>query len=303
MIRVGKKEDKKIIFDLYGRSTSFDFENREDYFAKSFCSENVLVNEINGHVTASLQVNHYPMILHNKRILVSYMFADFYDHSKGVKNLNNLVNQAVANEQYKTLITLVPRTNPGEFAMYGFTDVYGKREYTIAHSDLANASYQGVGKEFTIDEISELYNNFVSNFNGYLLRDRQYWLDLLDLLRFKRYNLAVYHNEQGLAEGYMIYYIEPNKVVAKEIVYSNGAALTRLLCYGLRLKKCIKVYTSANEDFTRAFPNVKYKRVTTMVAKVNDFDLFNKLYNCNVADNQAAFYLTGRPLFLNEEIY
>lgn len=303
MIRTAVSDDKKSIFELYGMSTSLNFVSREDYFAKKFIPENVVVNEVNGRVAASTQVDFYTMMLNGRKLAVSYIYGRFFDHTKGSKFINALTNEVVDNQKYRTLVSLIPTSNPKEFARYGFEEIYQKRMYTITRSQLENASYQGVSKEFKINDLIRLYNDFTSHFNGYLLRSKNYWLNLIDLLQFKRYNLAVYYDEDKKPQGYMIYYIEAGRVVVNEIIYNNGTALTRLLCYGLRLKHTIRVFVSENEDLARAFPKLKYKLVTTMVARINDLEMFNQLFSSNVKSTREAFYLNSLPLFISEESY
>ena len=303
MIRRGRQEDRTSIFDLYGRSNSAGFVNREDYFARKFIPENVYVNEINGHICASLQLNFCPLFIGGKKIASGWLFGQFYDYSRGLKDINALTGEIIEQQKYRTLITVIPTDNPKEYGKYGFEEIYRKRVYTISRSHLDNASYKGVSKDFRIEDLMALYNGFVSHFNGYLVRDRRYWSQLIELLRFKRYNLAVYYDEEGRPQGYMIYYIEAGKVSVVEIIYNNGTALTRLVCYALRLKNSIRLYTSENEDLTRAFPKVRYKLETTAVARVNDLEMFNRLFDANVRSSREAFALGGRPLYLSEEYY
>jgi len=302
MYRVATEQDKRAIYELYRKSAIVSTDNFDDYFACNFVAENTIVNEINGHVAASIQVNYYPILLYGKKVMTSYLFGRFTDKSKSTKYLNELTKQVIDYQNYKTLISIIPVENMNEFSKYNFDSVYKRRLYTINRSDLENASYQGVSIDITIEELMDLYNRFVSNFNGYFIRDRKYWVNLFELLKFKHYNIAIYHNEDGKAQGYMIYTIEPSKVVIKELIYDNGAALTRLLCYGLRNKRTVQVYVSQNENLERAFPNIKYKLVTCFVARINDFELFNELYQCNVSETMKGFYLNEIPLFISQEI-
>ncbi len=303
MIRRGRKEDRTGIFDLYGRSNSLGFVNREDYFARKFVPENVVVNEINGHICASVQVDFCPLMVSGRKLAAGWLLGQFYDYSRGTKDINALIAEVSEQQKYRTLITIIPTDSPKDYGRYGFEEIYRKRVYTISRSHLANASYKGVTKDFTIDDLMKLYDGFVSHFNGYVYRDRGYWNRLIELLRFKRYNLAVYYDEENKPQGYMIYYIEAGKVSVVEIIYNNGIALTRLVCYALRLKSSIRLFTSENEDLTKAFPKVRYRLETTAVARVNDLEMFNRLYNCQAHSSREAFALGGKPLYLSEEYY
>lgn len=303
MIRRGTADDKKVIFDLYTKSGILSFDGQEDYFVNSFNADNVIVNEVNGHVVSSIQMDETVLMLHDKRIACGIGCGMFYERSKGLKWFEALKTEVFDQQQYQNLITIIPTNNPSEYYKYGFEDVYQQRVYTINRNDLENASFAGVGKNFRIDELYAIYKEFISNFDGYLLRDRQYYSDLITLIQKKKYNLAVYHDESNKALGYMIYYIESSKVVVKEIMYLNGLALTRLLCYGLRLKNAIHVFVSSNEDLSKAFPKIKYKLVTNAVVKINDFDLYNKLFGTKASSVVEAFALEDNALYFNDLNY
>lgn len=139
MIRRGKEEDKRAIFDLYTKSGVLNFESQDEYFINAFIPENVLVNDVNGYVVASMQTNYHPMILHNKRLSASVAFGQFYDRSKGIKYFDALKEEAFEQQRYKTLVTIIPTNNPVEYERYGFEPIYNQRLYTISRSNLKTA--------------------------------------------------------------------------------------------------------------------------------------------------------------------
>lgn len=303
MIRRGKEEDKRAIFDLYTKSGVPNFESQDEYFINAFIPENVLVNDVNGSVVASMQTNYHPMILHDKRLSASVVFGHFYDRSKGIKYYDALKDEVFEHQKYKTLVTIVPTKTPAEYERYGFEPIYNQRLYTISRSHLKNSSYSGVSRSFKVKDLVDVYEAFIKNFNGYLLRDYNYYMNLIDLLQIKRYNLVAFYDEQSLCKGYMIYYIESSKIVVEEIIYLDGLALTRLLCYVLRRKKSIQVYVSEHEDLTKAYPSVSYKSVNRYVARINDFELFNKLYESNITTTSEGFNLLNKALYINDLNY
>ncbi len=303
MLRRGKEEDKKVIFDIYAKSGMLNLYDQDDYFSDSFCAENVIVNEINGHVAASLQVNYHTMMFNERKIISGVVFGQFFERNKGVKALETLRNEVFDQQRYKTLFTLIPTDNEQEYSKYGFDAIYQKRIYQITSKDLSNISYNNVSKQFESDALLKVYKDFTKRFNGYLLRDKQYYLDLIDWLQSKRYNLAVYYSDENVCEGYMIYSIESNKVAVREIIYLNGSALTQLLSYGLKIKSKLDVYVSQSEDLSRAYPKVSYKQVAAMAVRINDIELFNKLFGVNVTDTVTGYKLNERPLFISDLRY
>ena len=303
MIRRGKDEDKRAIFELYTKSGVPNLESQDEYFVNAFIPENVLVNDINGFVVASIQTNYHPMMLHDSRLSAAVVFGQFYDRSKGIKYFDALKEEVFEQQKYKTLVTIVPTKNPVEYERYGFEPVYKQRLYTIARSDLKNSSFLGVNKNFKVKDLVSVYSAFIKNFNGYFLRDYNYYMNLIDILQIKRYNLVVFYDDAGDCKGYMIYYIESSKIVIKEIIYLDGLALTRLLCYALRRKRSVQVFVSENENLSKAYPSVSYKLVNNYVVRINDYELFNKLYGSNVTTSSEGFNLLNKALYINDLNY
>lgn len=303
MFRRATTEDKKAIFDMYTKSGTLNLYNQDDYFSDSFIPQNVIVNEINGHVVSSLQINYHQTAFNDYKIIGGVIFGQFFEKSKGLRTLNNLRSEVVQQQEYKTLFTFIFTDDPKEYAEYGFEPIYFQRIYNISKKDIKSVCYDGVGKQFDIDDLVDVYKKFTIRFTGYFYRNKKYYLDLIELLQTKRGNLAVYYNEKRECQGYMIYYIEANKVIVKEMIYLNGTALTKLLSYCLRIKPHICVCVSQNEDLTKAYPKINHKEICHVVAKINDIELFNRLLNCNISTTSQGFQLADKPLYLNDMRY
>ncbi|MGN1398446.1 MAG: hypothetical protein ACI4WG_00375 [Erysipelotrichaceae bacterium] len=302
MFRRATEQDKRVIFDLYAKQSVIS-DSQDDYFNCSFVARNTIVNEINGHVVASLQVDYHKVMFNDLPIVASVVFAQFADRSKGSKHLESLRAEAIKQESYKSLFTFINCDNNKEYQKYGFDAVYYKRAYSINKKDFKEISYSGVSKDFDIDELLNVYRSFTEKFTGYFYRDRNYYVSLIDLLQNKRGNLACCYDSENKCVGYMIYFIDSTKVIVKELVYLNGYALSKLLSYCLRIKEDILVYVSNNEDLTKVFPKVTYKKVISTLVKVNDYELFNKLFACKVTSSLTAFKQDKRPLFLSDIRY
>lgn len=300
MIRKAQTADRKAIYDLHTAKVSIDkYDSMEFYFARLFNQNRVIVNEIDQHVVASLQVNYHEMMLHDKKLSVSLILGEI---SKGDSQeyLGQLLEDVLDETSRKTLITLLDTDKPNEFKKYGFKEVYSYRNYILKKGDMKYLSYQGVSKDFTIEDLLKVYKKFTSYFNGYYLRDRDYWVRKYKQLEFLRCGLCVYRNQNNEVNGYMVYHLTQNRLYVDEIVYLNGEALIRLLCYALKMKDEVEIKVSQDEDISKLIPKIKYKNGKAFMARVNDFQLFNRLYESNVMTTSGAFYLNNKSLYLNE---
>lgn len=300
MIRKAQPRDKKAIYDLHSAKVNLNkYDEMEYYFSQLFDTDGVVVNEINGHVAASIQANQHVMMLNGVRVAVGALLAPIGSRQEP-RYLTDLLRDVLDEQSRKYLVTLFISDQLDQARKYDFEPVYRRRIFTIRQEDMKNRSYHGVGRSFKIPELNRLYGEYCSYFNGYYLRDTDYWITRFQQMQFQRYNIAVYRDTSGELKGYMIYQISQSKVYVDELVYLNGEALIRLLCYAMRYKTKVEVAVGQNEDLSRIFPKVKSVSRCRLAVRINDLALFNRLYDSSVTSTEQAFALAGRPLFLNE---
>ena len=300
MIRNAISQDRKTIYDLHSSKVSVDrYDDMEFYFSRLFDVSNVIVNDLNSHVVSSIQVNYHGMILNDTRIVVSTLFGAI-TQDDDPQYFRPLLEDVLDEVSRKTLVSLLITKKPKEYLPYGFESIYKRKTYNISRDDLRNRSFDGVGKAFDLPELEAVYRKFTSHFNGYYERDMEYWGKAFRQYQFLRSNIVVYRSDEGVVEGYMVYNITQQKVYVDEIVYLNGTALIRLLCYALKYKTKAEVTVSEGENLNIAIPKIKASVKTVMMARINDYALFNRLYQCDVRKVPDGFKLGGKPLYINE---
>lgn len=301
MIRQGILADRKAIYDIHTSMVSInEYDQVERYFSYYLKPENLIVNEINGHVTASCQVNYHTMMLNGNKIGVTTLMGMIV-RPEDRKYLSEILDSVIDEQEHKNLITLALTNKPKELKKYGFESIYKRKRYYISKKDLENRSYEGVTRSFEVKDVRKLYKQFASNFNGYYDRDEEYWYELFKRLPQERKNIAVYYSPEGVAEGYLIYQISREKVYVHEIVYLNGAALIRLMCYAFRYRNNMEMIVSEGENLSAVFPRAKYEDVPGLMIRVNDYELLNRLCNSNFTSCKEAFRSYGKTIWLNEE--
>ncbi|MBQ9037127.1 MAG: GNAT family N-acetyltransferase [Erysipelotrichaceae bacterium] len=300
MIRSAKNSDRKTIYDLHSSNVSVDrYDDMEYYFARLFDADKVIVNDHNSHVVASLQVNYHTMILNDIRVGASTILGQITTE-QNKEYFRELMNDVLDEVSRKTLVTLLLTNKPNDYTQYGFEAIYKRKTYNISRSDLKNRSFDGVGGPFEISELVKVFREFASHFNGYYERDNNYWIEAFRQYQFLRRNIVSYRNEEGKVEGYMVYQITQQKIYVDELVYLNGTALIRLICYALKFKNNIEVTVSENEDLSKAMPKIRSTSRTVMMARINDYPLFNKLFESDVRKVREGFGLCDKPLYINE---
>jgi len=301
MIRFALENDKSAIFDLYCKAlNSNNLAYVQAIFDSNYNPINCLVNEVNGHVVAAIQLRYMPIVLNQKKVMSCFIIWQLRDSSKNKQYLAELLQNALEQQNHKVLLTYMKESEDNQYQKLGFESLYHRKMYSISRNNIESNSFVGVSRDFDIITIKNVYDKFVSNFNGYQHRSYEYYQNLIPYLQAKKYSLAVYYDEDKQAQGYMIYTVEYNRIVIQELIYLNGLALTRLLCYGLRNRNNIEVHTSQYENLSKLYPSLKAKEVSNLVVRINDFDLFNKLFNLQAKSCQEALLAQGKPLYLNE---
>lgn len=301
MIREGYLSDRQAIYDLHSSHVNLgEYDKMEIYFARYFNADNIVVNEVNGHVVASSQINYHTLIFNGYRIATGVITAAICDRNNR-SYLEALLKDIDDELEHKMLISLAITDRPDDFVSLGFEPVYKRRRYEIDRYDMANRSADGVDKSFTAGEIAGVYKKFMGSFNGYYERDMIYWTNRFETFRYLKYNMIVFRNRDKAVEGYMVFAINNNDIYVDEIVYLTGTALIRMLCYAFKFKDKVTVMVSEHEDLNRIIRRARFKMETVAMAKVNNLTLFNNLFSADAGSTSEALNLSGKPLYLNED--
>ena len=62
----------------------------------------------------------------------------------------------------------------------------------------------------------------------------------------------------------------------------------------------IDLYISAGENLHFLAHNLKYEECDHMLARINDYQAFNSLFNCNVDNTIQGYMLSRKHPFANE---
>ena len=129
-----------------------------------------------------------------------------------------------------------------------------------------------------------------------ILRDETYFDIIKKDLEAQNGRLVAYIDNNQLM-GYMMYTVSQLHVDIQEIVYFNSDTLYRLLNFASSLKERIDLSVSTAEDLSKLFPKAMIEVKPWMMARLNDSNLFNKLFHVSVFNGQEAFMIAKKPLF------
>lgn len=127
-------------------------------------------------------------------------------------------------------------------------------------------------------ELDEVYKRYALRFNGMLARSEQWWEWNVLTLRKKGQN-AVYYDEQGVAQGYMLYQVKEKKMNVFEFVFLDETArraLWRFIANHDSMINEVELQADAKDalPFLLDNPRIKQEVVPYFMARIVDAQRF-----------------------------
>lgn len=302
MIRETCKDDKQDVYTLWKQA--YPNQNRNYlnfYFKNIFDKGTCIVIEQDNRIVSSLQMNEHVLRLHGKHLKMGYLLgvSTLPDYRRR-GHMKQLMECALDEASHNHLITLIEAFNPKLYEQFGFVTIYYHKFYTIHRDTFLKISTAKVSYSADAQELLRAYQNFVIHFDGYYVRDIEYYQVLLNELVVHQKQMVVYRNHNREVCGYLIYQNKKSEILVEEAVYLESIALMRMLKAALGKAEEITIKVSQNEMLEKLFPMVIPKKQPAIMARINNISLFNKLYNKEVKTTREAFSFGKRPLWCHE---
>ncbi|MDD4642430.1 MAG: hypothetical protein PHG99_02870 [Erysipelotrichaceae bacterium] len=296
MIKKAQDKDidqlKKIYDECYG------VEFRTFYFDHVFKPFNtyVIANE-DDEIIFTISVNRHPVWIADKKLNISYLTGLYVkDHLILKKALSEVIDEMEHND----LLTFIDHKDHDHFKEFGFDVSYQMIIYTLERSQISMYSNKGISDKATVLELRNIYQKFTNYFNGYQHRDSDHYQMMMKWLDASHHRLLTYRNDNDDLEGYIVYYDNIDKIIIKDFIYLNSIAFIKLLDQSLQLRGISEFSLPKQLDISKILPNITGKMIDTINVRLNDRDLFNRLYNTNILNINEVMALSKKPLFFNE---
>ena len=254
------------------------------YFKNIYTPENCYVNVVDNKVVSALMRNPHALMF-NGRVLQASMI------------IMNVVLDAC---EHSELITMIQAEDPAIYEQFGFRTVYRRQDYTIERKDVKRITNFGCAYEPTPIDLLKVYSAFIRRFNGFYPRDLEY---------FKRYKkeitavggkIVAYYDSKDQIRGYAVMIPQGNELRVEEIVYLDSMSLVKLCNAALQERRIVHLLVSEAENLSLVFPEARHKTYGSTMCRLNDANLFMRVYNRRVITVEDAFGISRRPLNLNE---
>ncbi len=295
-------QDKLQIYELWKKAFAENDRGYIDYFfGELFAQSDTLIYKENGKVFSTLTRRKNDIML-NGRVLKASFFLGVATETEyqGRGMMHELMKEALKDAERQELITLIQSEEPLLYASFGFETVYRRKKYVIEKNQVQKCSLRGVSAAVTDKELMTAYAEFVNHFDGFMIRDEKYFTRLRKEIAAQKGQIVAYYNSDKQIEGYAILYPGNGYILMHEIVYKSSTALIKLLNVAFRMNERIVLTTSEAEQIEKVIPELEAEKIEFMMARVNDYELFNRFYGKNVKSVQEAFRLSQKPLYIHE---
>lgn len=273
----------------------------EYYFKNLYQPENCFIYLLEDKVVSCV-IRNIHAVMFNGRALQASMIVGAatlpeYRQRGYMRALLNIVVDAC---EHTELITLIQSEEPSLYKNFGFRILYKRVQYTFTRDDCKRTTNFGCGYNPTAIDLLKVYSAFISRFNGYYARDLEYFVKYLNEIRGQGGKIVAYFNGKDQIQGYASMIPVGKELIVKELIYLDSMALTKLINAALQEKKIVKVSVSEAEDLSRIFPRTPKRIYGSTMMRLNDAELFTKLFGKKITTVEDIVKISQRPLNLNE---
>lgn len=290
MIRKAVEADKQSVYRIWKEMFAHDDNGYTDfYFKHKYETKNTWVIEENSRIIATMQINPHVIVMGGKKIQTSLILGVATIPSEQKKgHMRAMMEEALNRAESREMITLIQAYNPAIYKQFGFAMQYMRQSITYQSSQIPRYANLKISEFFDTKQLVEVYEMFTSRFDGYFVRDEQYYQKYVMEIASEGGKIAVYRNQDNVIEGYMVYHNAPELCEIRELIYLNSWALLGLLGYAAKMRPSLDVHVSGSEQIQKLIPGGKTKSIPFMMARINDIPLFNMCYNTAIHNVDEA---------------
>lgn len=273
----------------------------EYYFKNLYHPENCYVYMLEGKIVSCLIRNTHAMMFNGRALQASMIVgAATLPQYRQRGYMHALLNIVIDACEHSELLTLIQSEDAAMYKNFRFRMIYKRAQYTVTRSDCKRTTNFGCGYNPTAIDLLKVYSAFISRFNGYYARDLEYFVKYINEIRAEGGKIVAYFNGKDQIQGYASMIPMGDELVVEELIYLDSMALTKLVNAALQEKKIVKLLVSEAENLSVIFPKADVKVYGSTMMRLNDAELFTKLFGKKVLSVEDVAKISQRPLNLNE---
>ena len=290
-------EDLSNIISLHKDKSNGYLHKYIDFFYKNYYDNlDMYLNKEEGIIEAMLNVRSFDIFLNSQLIKVDFLSNKVYVNNQ--EKLDELIIKALENNSYKTLITY--SLYDENLYKFGFEPIFYQRQYLFKKGDV-NGNTDGVREIQNYDDLVYIYQRFTKRFNGFRVRDLNYFIDYAKEVRSSVGQIVTYYDQNGDIQGYACMLETDKQIIIEECCYLTIAAIEKFVSLALEIRPQVVLKTSASEKLDRVFKNVSFTESPHVMAKINDLSIIQDAYYLNSKSILDLYRLSTKPVYFNEK--
>lgn len=245
-------------------------------------------------ITSCLQVQERNMIFKGKQMRISYLdLACTLPDYRQRKQFSSLLEGAIQQATYNDLVTMAYTNMPRLYESKSFQTISTTKEYWISEHQCKK------GKSYRIhhntDHLYTVYFEFMQYFDGSILLSKEEFDQTIQYYRALKKEIVTMYNDDNEIRGFAIYSSNKDQAHIEVLIYFDTQAIQDLLTYLSLTHHVISILTSESERFDKLFPQSMPRTNKKIIARLNNYKLFDKWTNSTVRNAKEAFFLLEKP--------
>ena len=248
------------------------------YFDNIYKDENTIVATENDRILGAAQMRLHEIVLHGKKHKCGYVCGvSTQPYARG-KKIGSLILEKVADVskdrgcEFNVLVPIIDRF----YEKNGFVRCFDRTEYVLNIHDITNIADGNYFRHATntdAQKLYEIYTEFVSGFDCYMLRSCDYFKQLIEQYNHCGGGCVIFKSG-----GYILFYPENEE---------------------LRIEEAVALNRQAAEDIL-AYISVAGKDCKTVVLRCGEKDVFSLILNTLYAKCIKTHNINIQPFFMSE---
>ena len=299
MIVIGEENLTKQIRDLWKDNYSeMDPKYIDFVFRNIYQPEYLYCDKEGDQVRASLlRIPHAMMF--NDRVLACSYITGITERAEGQAE-QELIPTVIDACENSELITLASVRNAGYLAKYGFEKIYSRCDYLLQKKDFKPITNFGCAYDPSPLDMLKIYSVFVRRFNGFSARHVEDFVNLKKEAAARGGKVVAYYDEKNRICAYAVIIVTPDDAIIEECIYLDASGLMKMLNAAFQERSLVHLVVSEAENLRPLFPKAARNVLWTTMARLNDADLFSRLFSIPAANVKEAYEISKKPLFYNE---
>lgn len=263
------------------------------YFHYEFDPKEHLYFDVDEEILSSMASRDKVLSLHGNHLQSNLILGPVYTDEDFAKSM---IEEELELASHSNLITFAYPNPNFDFTKFGFETVVEHYQYNVSANSIPNLGVSGIILEPDSQDLLSVYQSFTDFFTGYFVRDQEEFEMLKKIYKSLGGGVIAYTQDKKVV-GYAFYVRHQSFVEVTEVCYDTSGTLLRLLSFLSKGVGRILLMASESERIHKILPDAKRTKHPFLLARINDPELFERLFHIKIISAYSGFHAFGKPVF------